>query len=64
MMLLKKLCMVSWLPKLMQLIPRYQILVDYFFKTQYNSDKKNLDKKIEDINEKIPDTSELIEKTD
>ena len=56
--------MVSWLPKLMQLIPRYQILVDYLFKTQYNSDKKNLEKKIEDINEKIPNTSELIEKTD
>ena len=63
-MLLKKLCMVSWLPKLMQLISRYQILVDYFFKTQCNSDKKNLEKKIEDINDKIPDTSELIEKTD
>ena len=30
------------------------------FKTQYNSGKQNLEKKMEDVNQKIPNTKELI----
>ena len=32
-------------------------------KTQCNSDKQVLEKNFEDVNEKIPNTSELVEKT-
>ena len=30
------------------------------FKTQYNSGKQNLEKKMEDVNQKMPNTKELI----
>ena len=41
----------------------YQVQV-LFSKSQYDSDKQNLKKKIKDIDEKIPNTSELIKKID
>ena len=34
------------------------------YKIQYNFDKQNLEKRIEDVDKKIPSTTELIEKTD
>ena len=30
------------------------------FKTQYNSGKQNLEKKMEDVNQKMPNTKELV----
>ena len=41
-----------------------QMLVRYFFKTQYDLDKHNLEKKIEDIDINLPNTNGLVKKTD
>ena len=38
--------MIKWLPNSMLLILRYQPLVEKFTKTQYNSEKRGLEKKI------------------
>ena len=46
----------------MLMISRYQILI-LVCKTQYDSDKQNIEKKIEDVDKKISNTSELIKKT-
>ena len=47
----------------MLLILRCQVLVDYSGK-QHDSDKQGLQKKIEKVYKKIPNTSGLIKKTD
>ena len=39
-------------------------IVGFVSKTQYNSDKQNFGKKIEDVNRKIPNTIGLVKKTD
>ena len=36
----------------------------FVLKTQYNTDKSSLEKKVDDANKKITDTSRLLEKTD
>ena len=39
-------------------------IVGFVSKTQYNSDKQNFGKKIDDVNRKIPNTIGLVKKTD
>ena len=53
--------MINWLPNSMLLILRYQPLVEKFTKTQYNSEKQDIEKK---IGKKVPNCSELVRKTD
>ena len=38
------------------------MLVDFYLKTQYNTDKSVLEKKIDDVDKKIPDTNGLVQK--
>ena len=38
------------------------MLVDFYLKTQYNTDKSVLEKKIDDADKKIPDTNGLVQK--
>ena len=41
-----------------------KLVTKFVLKTQYNTDKPGLEKKINDADKKIPDTSGLVKKTD
>ena len=56
MRLLKKLCMINWLNNI--------DTSGFVLKTKYDADKSYLEKKISDVDKKIPDTSGLTKKTD
>ena len=45
------------------LLLRYQVLVNWSIK-QYDSDKQTLERKIDGVDKKIPNTSGLVKKTD
>ena len=57
-MLLKRLNMINWLQKLIKVSSTKGLVT----KTQYDSGKQGLEKKVEGVNKKIPKTSELVEK--
>ena len=48
----------------MLLIVIHQLLANQFFKTQYNSNKQNLENKIENVNKYIPSNRGLVKNTD
>ena len=63
--MLSKNCMINWLSKSILLILRWQILKGGLVnkkKKQYDSDNQGLEKKIEDTDEKISNTSGLVKK--
>ena len=55
--------MINWLSKILLLMLRYQILVDNSLK-HGRVDKQCLAKKIEDVDQKIPNSSGQVKKTD
>ena len=63
-MLSKRLGIINWLPKSMLLILIYQALVDLVTKAQYDLARQGLEKKIEQVDKNIPNTSELVKNTD
>ena len=63
-MLSKRLGIINWLPKSMLLILKYQALVDLVTKAQYDLSRQGLEKKIEQVDKNIPNTSELVKNTD